>query len=69
MKNDTSENAADLQTGSVYRATFSCLFTAHRRVTLHRGIQQRTPLKVTLVTEPIKSETSQTCLESNLSRT
>lgn len=48
---------------------FSRLFTAHRRVTLHRGIQQRTPLKVTLVTEPIKTKTSQTCLESNLSRT
>lgn len=48
---------------------FSCSFTAHRRVSLHRGMQQRTPLKVTLVTEPIKTETSQTRLESNLSRT
>lgn len=48
---------------------FSCLFTAHGRVTLHRGIQGRTPLNVPLLTEPIKSKTSQTCLESNLRRT
>lgn len=43
---------------------FSCLFPAHGRVT-----QWRTALKVTQVTEPIKTKTSQTCLESNLSRT
>lgn len=48
---------------------FSCLFPAHGRVTLRRGIQRRTPLKVTLVTEPIKTKISQTCLGSNLSRT
>lgn len=48
---------------------FSCLFPAHGRVTLRRGIQRRTQLKVTLVTEPIKTKTSQMCLGSNLSRT
>lgn len=66
MKNDTSENAAELQMGP---GRLFLLVYSPQAAALCGGTERRTPLKVTLVTEPIKTKTSQTCLESNLSRT